>query len=77
MTERGDQLYHENAPAYSTALVQVFLAKHQISQVCPDLAPCYFWLFPKLKCPLKVKRFVNATVTQYTSSVNGVSLPTD
>jgi hypothetical protein len=53
-----------------------------ISQVCqphysPDLAPCDFWLFPKLKSPLKGMRFVNATVTQYTSSVNGVSLPTD
>ena len=22
-----------------------------------DLAPCYFWLFPKLKSPLKEKRF--------------------
>jgi len=27
--------------------------------------------------PFKVRRFVNATVTQYTSSANGVSLPTD
>jgi len=57
------------------------LAKHHINQVCqhpysPDLAPYDFWLFPKLKSPLK-GRFVNATVTQYTSSVNGVSLPND
>jgi len=42
-----------------------------------DLAPGDFWLHPKLNSPLKGKRFVNATVTQYTSSVNGVSLPTD
>ena len=42
-----------------------------------DLASCDFWLFPKLKSPLKRRRFVNATVTQYTNSVNGVSLPTD
>jgi len=42
-----------------------------------DLSPCDFWLFPKLKSPLKRRRFVNATGTQYTSSVNGVSLPTD
>ena len=39
--------------------------------------PCDFWLFPKLKSPLKRRRFVNVTVTQYTSSVSGVSLPTD
>jgi hypothetical protein len=57
-------------------------AKHHITQVCKppytlDLAPCDLWLFPKLKSPLKGRRFVNLTVTQYTSSVNGVSLPTD
>jgi len=43
----------------------------------PDLAPCDFWFFAKLKSPLKWRVFVNATVTQYTGSVNGVSLPTD
>jgi len=42
-----------------------------------DFAPCDLLLFPKLKSPLKGRRFVNATVTQHTSSVNGVSLPTD
>jgi transposase len=82
MKERADQLHHDNAPAHSTALVQGFLAKHHITQVCqppysPDLALCEFWLFPKIKSPLKGWKFVNATVTQYTSSVNGVSLPTD
>ena len=39
-----------------------FLMKHHITQVTrpsyiPDLAPCDFWLFPKLKSPLKGKRF--------------------
>ena len=38
------------------------LAKHQITQVTqltyrPDLVPCDFWLFTKLKSPLKGKRF--------------------
>jgi hypothetical protein len=42
-----------------------------------DLALCDFWLFPKLKSLLKGRWFVNAAVTHYTSSVNGVSLPTD
>ena len=81
MNERADQLHHDNAPAHSTARAG-FLAKHHITQVCqppysPHLAPCDFWLFPKLKSPLKGRRCVNATVTQYTGSVNGVSLPTD
>ena len=36
--------------------------KHQITQVTqvpysPDLVPCDFWLFLKLKSPLKGKRF--------------------
>ena len=43
-------------------LCRLLLAKHQIPQVTqplysPDLAPCNFWLFPKLKSPLKGKRF--------------------
>jgi len=29
----------------------------------PDLSPCNLWLFPKLKSPLKGRRFVNAMVT--------------
>jgi len=69
MTERADQLHHDNAPAHFTALVQDFLAKHHITHVCqppysPDLAPCDFWLFPNIKLPLKGRRFVNATITQ-------------
>jgi hypothetical protein len=56
MIKRADQLNHDNAPAHFTALVQAFfVAKHHITQICqpppysPNLAPCDFWLFPKLK----------------------------
>jgi hypothetical protein len=82
MTKQADQPHEDNSPAHSTALVQAFWAKHHITQVChphysPDLHPCDFRFFPKLKSPSKGRRFVNATVTQYTSSINGVSLPTD
>ena len=46
----------------ASRLRQSFLTKHQITQVTqhpysPDLAPCGFWLFPKLKSPLKGERF--------------------
>ena len=39
-----------------------FLVKYQITQVTqppyiPDMVPCDFWLFPKLKSPLKQRRF--------------------
>ena len=59
----GDwQLPHDNMPADASHLVQSFLAKHHIIQVTqppysPDLVPCDFWFFPKLKSPLKGKRF--------------------
>ena len=59
----GDwQLHHDNTPAHVSHLLQNFLAKHQITRVTqphysPDLVPCDFWLFPKLKSPLEGKRF--------------------
>ena len=59
----GDwQLHHDNVPTHISHLVQSFLVKHQITQVTqasysPDLVPCNFWPFPKLKSPLKARRF--------------------
>ena len=46
-----------------------FLAKHQVTQVIqppysPDLVPCDFWLFPKLKLILKGKWFLTVDETQ-------------
>ena len=59
----GDwQLHHDNMPAQASCLLQSVLVKHHITQVTQspyslDLVPCDFWLFPKLKSPLKGKRF--------------------
>jgi len=55
-------LHHDNAPDHSSHLIHQFLVKHGIVQLrqppySPDLAPCDFWLFPKLKNPLKGRRF--------------------
>jgi hypothetical protein len=85
MTERADLLLHDNVPAHSTAVVQAFFfffgkASHHpnlSAPYSPDLAPCDCWLFTKLKSPLKGRRYMNARVTKYRSSFNGVSLPTD
>jgi len=50
-------LHHDNAPAHYALRVRDFLAKNSITKMdhppySPDLAPCDFWLFPKLKkCP--------------------------
>ena len=50
MTERADQRICINAPAHYTALVQAFLTKHRMTQVCP---PRFSFLrllnFPKAK----------------------------
>jgi hypothetical protein len=79
-TSRSASSWQCACPFYSS--LAGFLAKYHITQVCqpsysPDLAACDCWLFPKLKSPLKGRRFVNATVTQYTSSFSRISLPTD
>jgi hypothetical protein len=55
-------LHHDNALAYDTLAVHEFLAKKLIMKLdhppyLPDLAPCDFWLFPKLKTALKGHRF--------------------
>jgi transposase len=59
---RNWQLRHDIALAHSSHLIQSFLAKHGIPVVrqapySPDMAPCDFWLFPKLKRPLKGSHF--------------------
>jgi hypothetical protein len=52
-------LHHDNAPAHNALTVREFLAKKSIMKLdhSPDLAPCDFWLFPKLKTALKGHRF--------------------
>ncbi|KAL4098969.1 hypothetical protein QTP88_023475 [Uroleucon formosanum] len=55
-------LHHDNAPAHSALSIREFLADKKIPVVphppySPDLAPCDFFLFPKLKFALKGQRF--------------------
>ena len=55
-------LHHDNAPAHTSHLVQQFLAKYGTAQLqqasySPDLAPCNFFVFPRLKKVLKGHRF--------------------
>ena len=66
---RDWQLHHDNTPIHASRLMQSFLVKRQITQVTqplysPDLAPCDFWLLPKLKSPLKGKRLQTIDVIQ-------------
>ncbi|KYN36550.1 hypothetical protein ALC56_09095, partial [Trachymyrmex septentrionalis] len=55
-------LHHDNAPAHTSLLVREFLTKNNTLMMpqppySPDLAPCDFFLFPKLKRPMKGRRY--------------------
>ena len=58
----GFILHHDNAPCHTSLLVWQFLSNKNITMCplppySPDLAPCNFWLFPKVKMTMKGKRF--------------------
>ena len=42
----------------------------------PDLAPCDFWLFPKLKSPFKGKRFQTISEIQENTTGQLMAIPT-
>ena len=56
------RLHYDNAPAHSSHLIKNFWQKKQTpvlqqAPYSPDMAPCDFWLFHKIKRPLKGTRF--------------------
>ena len=56
------RLLHDNAPAHTSAIVTAFLKKEEVTVLphppyCPDLAPCDFVLFPKLKAFLAGRKY--------------------
>ena len=62
-------LHHDNAPAHTALSIQEFLAKKNIPVLShppnsPDLAPCDFYLFPKLKSKLKGHHFRTTEIIQ-------------
>ena len=66
----GDwQLHHNDVAAHASRLRQSVLVIYQTTQETQlhyrqDLVPCYFWLFPKLKSPMKGKRFQTVSEIQ-------------
>jgi len=65
MWKNGDWLlHHDNAPAYTSLVLREFLTKNNMTIVphpaySPDLAPCDFYVFPKMILRLKGRRFVS------------------
>jgi len=57
-------LHQDNAPAHNALSVKQFLANKNITVLehtpySPDVAPCDFYLFPKIKSVLKGTHFVS------------------
>ena len=55
-------LLHDNAPAHTSTIVTAFLKKEKVTVLphppySPDLAPCDFFLFPKLKAFLAGRKY--------------------
>jgi transposase len=55
-------LLHDNAPPHKAAIIKQFLANRNVAVLhhpphSPDLAPADYFLFPKLKFPLKWRHF--------------------
>nr|CAH7750035.1 unnamed protein product [Callosobruchus chinensis] len=58
------RIVHDNAPAHTALSVKQFLTKNGMTPIVhppysPDLAPCDFFLFPRLKKDMKGKRFAS------------------
>ena len=61
---KGWNLHQDNAPAHNALSVKQFLANKNIPVLehqpySPELAPCDFCLFPKIKSVLKGTHFVS------------------
>ena len=78
-------LHHDNAPAHKAPSVRQFLAKRQVTELShlpylPDMAPCDFCLFPKVKQVLKGSRFedlqaIKESVTKVLRGITKGRLP--
>jgi len=72
-------LHQHNAPAHNALTVKQFLANKNITVLqhpphSPDLAPCDFYLFPKIKSVLKGTHFVSAENVKTKTAENFNSL---
>ena len=73
-------LHHDNAPAHTAISIRAFLAKKNIVNLdhppySPDLAPCDFFLFPKLKGVIKGTRFDDLDAIKRTTTKELRSIP--
>ncbi len=67
--ERSWGIHHDNAPAHTATIVRNWLIEKHISVVphpghSPDLSPCDFWIFNRIKKFIKGQRFHNLQEAQ-------------
>ena len=74
-------LHHDNAPAHNALSIRQFLAENNIAVLeqppySPDLAPCDFFLFPKLKGVINRTRFQDskAITTAVTKELRAIPM---
>ena len=74
-------LHHDNAPAHNALSIRQFLTENNIAVLeqppySPDLAPCDFFLFPKLKGVIKGTRFQDskAITTAVTKELRAIPM---
>jgi len=84
MSQNGDWLlHHDNAPPHTSLVVREFLTNNNMTTVphsaySPDLVPCDFYMFPKLKLRVKEQRFVSIEEIQAQSQqVLNMQTPAD
>lgn len=73
-------LHHDNAPSHKAIIVQEFLTKNSTQVIeqapySPDMAPCDFFLFPRLKLLLRGRRFESIEDIQKNSLKELKALP--
>jgi hypothetical protein len=73
-------LHHDNVPVHTASSVQKFLAPENMLVVphppySPDLAPCDFFLFPRMKSQLKWCNFQDVTEIQEQSLTALYAIP--
>ena len=62
-------LHHDNAAPHKAKIVTEYLQKERVEVLphppySPDLAPCDFFLFPRIKKELKGKVFIRLNIWQ-------------
>ena len=74
-------LHHDNAPAHNASSIRQFLAENNIAVLeqppySPNLAPCDFFLFPKLKRVIRGTRFQDskAITTAVTKELGAIPM---